>query len=49
MATKCPRAPVLLAISLLVTCCLALFASTVSKDSSKVEPPLHLRHLYTTQ
>jgi OPA family glycerol-6-phosphate transporter-like MFS transporter 4 len=36
MATKCPRAPVLLAVSLLMTFCLALFATTVSRNSSEL-------------
>ena len=36
MATKCPRAPILLVISLLMCFCVLLFASTVSEHSSEV-------------
>jgi sugar phosphate permease len=36
MATKCPRAPVLLVISLLMCFCILLFASTVNERSSEL-------------
>ena len=46
ISTKCPRAPVLFIISLLMTVCLFLFATTVNENSSEVEQCTHT-HTHT--